>query len=968
MPGLPRTALQFAAVVFGATLLCTATARATDVSGDCPMGGFTAVGSPWNFTGSVSVPEMTTCTVEAGATLNGNGNSLTVSGTLNAAGASSGSRNVVFNDVAVNFQAASTGMLQYCTVNAANLSSSPISLQGAQTVTDCTIKNTGSGTGSSTSGIFAASGAPTISNNTITGRYGIYVQSGTPLINNNTITTSFAGIYYDPNGGTGGGTASENTIGFSGSDTGRYGIYVLGSATPTLSHNTIHDDTSTNDIAISAQGMAAGVQIKDNTVNVSGGDYALQLAPAVFQAGSQVSGNSFPTGLAAGVLLTGQATGTVTLGPLTPGAGPAVTTYVVDNVSVATGATLTIAAGVTLAGASGTTGKVSVNGSGTLNAVGASDANRNVVFNNVGITFDAPSHGMLQSCTVTSTRVSYPILVQGAQTVTGCTISNDMRYGVYVASGKPTISSNMITAPIGIQVTDGTPAISSNTITASDTGISYGGGGGTAGMNTIDFSAGGAGRYGIHVLDGATPTLNGNTIGDDAAANDIAISAQGTAAVQISNNTVNASGGDYALEIVPLPGLQVSGNSFPTGLAAGVRLTGEATGMVTVGPLTQAAGTVISTYVVDSLSVAAGATLTIAPGVTLTNSGAGGSLTVSGTLNAVGASSGNRNVVFNNVGLTFEATSTGMLQFCTIQSTTLSNPVLLLGAETVTGCTINNGSGYGVYVQSGTQTISDNEIAASEAGIYYEGGGGTASGNTIGFIGSSGLYGIFVSGSAAPTLSGNTILDYTSVSTGIEVRLGAGNAMTQILNNVICTMLLDEGKSFIDVPDPFAGTKEGNLNQCNAPTRTPTLTPLATATGTVTRTPTVTPTGAATPSQTPAVTASGIPTSTRTNTATATTATATPTRTPTVSGTQTTTATLGATPTRTATATVGPVQCPGDCSGDGQVTVNELIEMVNIALGTANVSTCRAGDANGDGEITINEIIAGVNNALNGCP
>lgn len=59
--------------------------------------------------------------------------------------------------------------------------------------------------------------------------------------------------------------------------------------------------------------------------------------------------------------------------------------------------------------------------------------------------------------------------------------------------------------------------------------------------------------------------------------------------------------------------------------------------------------------------------------------------------------------------------------------------------------------------------------------------------------------------------------------------------------------------------------------------------------------------------------------------------------------------------------------CGGDCNGDGEVTVNELITMVNIALGNANVSTCLAGDADGSGEITINEIIAAVNNALNGC-
>jgi hypothetical protein len=59
--------------------------------------------------------------------------------------------------------------------------------------------------------------------------------------------------------------------------------------------------------------------------------------------------------------------------------------------------------------------------------------------------------------------------------------------------------------------------------------------------------------------------------------------------------------------------------------------------------------------------------------------------------------------------------------------------------------------------------------------------------------------------------------------------------------------------------------------------------------------------------------------------------------------------------------------CPGDCNGDGQVTVNELITMVNIALGNADTSTCTAGDVNSDGSITINELIAAVNNALNGC-
>jgi len=104
------------------------------------------------------------------------------------------------------------------------------------------------------------------------------------------------------------------------------------------------------------------------------------------------------------------------------------------------------------------------------------------------------------------------------------------------------------------------------------------------------------------------------------------------------------------------------------------------------------------------------------------------------------------------------------------------------------------------------------------------------------------------------------------------------------------------------------------------------------------------------------------------------TATATPTgNTPT----PTETATLG-TPTGTATATVTPTAgpsgpCVGDCSGDGTVTIDELIRMVNIALGTGPLCAgddgagCLSGDANCDCQITVDDIIRAVNNSLNGC-
>ncbi|MFI5364502.1 MAG: hypothetical protein ACHQ4J_02660 [Candidatus Binatia bacterium] len=59
--------------------------------------------------------------------------------------------------------------------------------------------------------------------------------------------------------------------------------------------------------------------------------------------------------------------------------------------------------------------------------------------------------------------------------------------------------------------------------------------------------------------------------------------------------------------------------------------------------------------------------------------------------------------------------------------------------------------------------------------------------------------------------------------------------------------------------------------------------------------------------------------------------------------------------------------CVGDCRANGTVTVDDLLTMVNIALGDANVSTCLAGDADNNKTITIDEILTAVNNALAGC-
>ncbi len=69
----------------------------------------------------------------------------------------------------------------------------------------------------------------------------------------------------------------------------------------------------------------------------------------------------------------------------------------------------------------------------------------------------------------------------------------------------------------------------------------------------------------------------------------------------------------------------------------------------------------------------------------------------------------------------------------------------------------------------------------------------------------------------------------------------------------------------------------------------------------------------------------------------------------------------------TGTFAVTVASCMGDCVGDGLVTVDELVMMVNIALGNMDVSECDVGDGNEDGQITVDEIVTAVNHALNGC-
>jgi hypothetical protein len=75
-----------------------------------------------------------------------------------------------------------------------------------------------------------------------------------------------------------------------------------------------------------------------------------------------------------------------------------------------------------------------------------------------------------------------------------------------------------------------------------------------------------------------------------------------------------------------------------------------------------------------------------------------------------------------------------------------------------------------------------------------------------------------------------------------------------------------------------------------------------------------------------------------------------------------------ATPEPTVTPTVGSLACTGDCNRDFQVTVDEIVSGVSIALGMASINACERFDADGSETVTVDEIVSAVDHALNGCP
>jgi len=77
--------------------------------------------------------------------------------------------------------------------------------------------------------------------------------------------------------------------------------------------------------------------------------------------------------------------------------------------------------------------------------------------------------------------------------------------------------------------------------------------------------------------------------------------------------------------------------------------------------------------------------------------------------------------------------------------------------------------------------------------------------------------------------------------------------------------------------------------------------------------------------------------------------------------------TASATPSPSPTPTTAPPVCAGDCDGDDAVSVNEVVGLVNIALGALPATACPHGIPPVDA-VDITLIVEAVRNALSSCP
>jgi len=77
---------------------------------------------------------------------------------------------------------------------------------------------------------------------------------------------------------------------------------------------------------------------------------------------------------------------------------------------------------------------------------------------------------------------------------------------------------------------------------------------------------------------------------------------------------------------------------------------------------------------------------------------------------------------------------------------------------------------------------------------------------------------------------------------------------------------------------------------------------------------------------------------------------------------------VGTTPTATSTPTFTPAPpCPGDCNDNGVVAINESLRVINIGLGSVDLSQCPAADSDLSGTVDVADLVRTVRASLQGC-
>ena len=288
------------------------------------------------------------------------------------------------------------------------------------------------------------------------------------------------------------------------------------------------------------------------------------------------------------------------------------------------------------------------------------------------------------------------------------------------------------------------------------------------------------------------------------------------ASFRLAEGLVNGTGYRFRIRV------KDSSNNISAGTLTGV-ITPNATAV------TQVSGAIASNttwaagvfYVSGDITVNAGVTLTIQPGV-IVKFAAGRGMTVRGTLTAVGTAGspvvftawtddsygGDSNGGGASAGtpgywnrIYFENTSSSRIEHAVVRyggSGSQGNVYIYQSNVPVISSTILNGSSYGIYTYNASPLIEGNTISNNGgAGIYHNGVSSPVDrNNTI----TGNNYGIYVQ-YATPTIDGNTITGNTNY--GIY-HFDARNA-PEITNNIITGNNIPVRLTFSSLPGASAG-------------------------------------------------------------------------------------------------------------------------------------------------------------------